>query len=76
MKLSENVLSCELHTADGVDGWILRVRDGQRELDRSVPTISRAGVGTIEIDRDGVIWGSVIIAGREEEYLPGWDLGL
>ena len=64
-------LSCELRTADGIDGRIVRVRDDQRELGASVPTLLHAlGVGVIEIDRDSIIRRSVRIAEWEEKYPP------
>ena len=64
-------MSCELRTADGIDGRIVWIRDDQCELGASVPTLFHAlGVGVIEIDRDCIIRRSVRIAEREEEYPP------
>lgn len=65
-------MSFELRTADSIDGRIVWVRNDQRKLGASVPTLFHAfGICVIEIDRDGVIWGSVGIAEREEKYPPG-----
>lgn len=70
LEFSENVLSCELRTAGGIDGRIMRVRDDQRELCTSVPALPQIGGGIIEVDGGCVIWGSVRIAGWEEKYSP------
>ena len=68
--MSENTLSCELRTADGIDGRIVRVRDDQHKLGTSMPIPSQVGVGTIEVGRYDFILGSARISEREEKYPP------
>jgi len=50
-----------------MDSMVVGVRDDQRELGTSVPTLTQVGVGMVKVNGDDFIWK----AERQEIYLPG-----
>ena len=59
------------HTAHGINGWVVGIRNDERELRTCVPALRcPLRVSVVKIDRHRIVWRSIGITEGKEQDSP------